>query len=273
MDSRLQRRVQRYGWDLAAAAYEPLWRNQLVPAQAAVMTCAGLAPGEHVLDVACGTGATAMEAAASVSPGGEVMGVDLSGSMVDSARLRARQQGRANARFERMDAERLELPDHSFDVALCVLGLMYVPRPERALGEMRRVLRARGRLVLAVWGERARCGWAELFPIVDAEVASDVCPLFFHLGQGSALAELCAEAQLKVIRQSRITTVLNYEDDDEACAAALIGGPVALAWSRLDATARSRVRERYLASIARWRRGRRFSIPAQFVIVGAAVER
>jgi ubiquinone/menaquinone biosynthesis C-methylase UbiE len=271
MEPGLQRRVQRYGWDLAAAAYEPLWRNQLVPAQAAVMTCAGLTAGEHVVDVACGTGTTAMAAAASVSPGGEVVGVDLSGCMVEAARVSARQQGLGNARFERMDAERLELPDQSFDVALCVLGLMYVPHPAGAIGEMRRVLRRGGRLVLAVWGERAQCGWAGLFPIVAAEVASDVCPLFFHLGQGNALAELCAAAEFDVSRQSRITTALNYEDDEAACAAALLGGPVALAWSRLDPAARTRVRARYLESIAPWRQGRRFSIPAQFVIVAASV--
>jgi SAM-dependent methyltransferase len=223
--------------------------------------------------VACGTGSNTLEAASQVSPGGEVIGVDLSGRMIEIARghafAKARTEGCSGVRFERMDAEELDLPDASFDAVLCALGLMYVPHPERALREMRRVLRPNGRIVLAVWGERAQCGWAELFPIVDAEVASEVCPLFFRLGQGSALAELCAAAEFQVTRQVRLSTVLDYLDDDDACDAAFVGGPVALAWSRLDAAARLRARARYLESIARWRRGRGFKVPGQFVVVAA----
>lgn len=270
MDPRLQRRVQRYGWDLAASVYESLWGAQLAPAQAEAMACAGLSSGEYLLDVACGTGTTAIEAAAGVSPGGRVLGVDLSGRMVEAARARARLEHCLNARFERMDAERLDLPDEGFDAVLCVLGLMYLPDPERALAEMRRVLRPGGRIVLAVWGERRRCGWAELFPIVDAEVASEVCPLFFRLGQGGVLAELCVAAGFRVASQSRITAALTYHDADEACDAAFVGGPVALAWSRLNGAARMRVRCRYLESIAAWRQGGCFRIPAEFLVLAAS---
>jgi ubiquinone/menaquinone biosynthesis C-methylase UbiE len=271
MEPRLQRRVQRYGWDLAASVYEPLWQAQLAPAQAELMVCAGLIPGERVLEVACGTGVTALNCAARVSPDGEVVGVDLSSRMVEAARRRAIQVQRANVRFERMDAEKLELPDQSFDVALCALGMMYLPNPEHALSEMRRVLRKRGRIVLAVWGERARCGWAELFPIVDAEVASEVCPLFFRLGQADTLAEVCSNAGFDVTTRSRITTTLEYSDGDQACDAAFIGGPVALAWSRLDDDARRRARARYLDAIGTWQQpDRTYRIPGEFVIVAAS---
>ena len=57
-----------------------------------------------------------------------------------------------------MDAEDLRAPDMSFDVVLCELGLMYVPDPLKALQEMYRVLRAGGRAVAVVWGQRNRCG-------------------------------------------------------------------------------------------------------------------
>ena len=56
MEQRLQRRVQRYGWDLAAASYEALWQAQLAGVQAELLASAALAPGGQVLDVACGTG-------------------------------------------------------------------------------------------------------------------------------------------------------------------------------------------------------------------------
>jgi SAM-dependent methyltransferase len=272
MEPRLQRRIQRYGWDLAAAAYEPLWRAQLAPAQAELMACAGPVPGERVLDVACGTGIIALDAAARVSPGGDVVGVDLSGRMIEVARRQAMQDEAENVHFERMDAERLELPDNSFDVALCALGLMYVPSPERAIMEMRRILRPRGRIALAVWGERSRCGWSELFPIIDAEVASEVCPLFFQLGQRDTLAALCSKAGFTVIQSSRMSETLVYCDDAEACDAAFVGGPAALAWSRLDAAARRRARARYRHAIAPWRRrDGSYRIPGEFVVVTASV--
>jgi len=270
MESKLQRRVQRYGWDLAAADYEPLWRAQLACAQTALMAGVALAPGERVLDVACGTGLVALDAADAVGPDGLVVGIDLSGRMVDAARRRAQERKVSNASFARMDAERLDLPDASFDVALCALGLMYMPDPEEAVREMRRVLRPGGRLGLTVWGERSACGWSEVFPIVGAEVASEVCPLFFRLGQENALARLCANAQFESIELHRIAATLTYADADQACSAAFVGGPVALAWSRFDPDVRARVRNRYVEAIAAWRHDRGYRIPGEFVVVAAA---
>ena len=269
VDARLQRRIQRYGWDLAAAHYEPLWRGQLAAAQDALLDRAQLAPGERVLDVACGTGLVSLAAAEAVGASGRVMGVDLSGGMVEAARERARARGLSRARFARMDAERLVLEDASFDVVTCALGLMYMADPARALAEMTRVLRPDGRLVLAVWGDSARCGWSAVFRIVDAEVASDVCPLFFRLGQGEALARLCADAGLVAVESHRFASTLAYGDADEACGAAFVGGPVALAWSRFGEDARARVCHAYLEAIEPWRDERAYRLPGEFVVVAA----
>lgn len=269
MEARLQRRVQRYGWDLAAPAYEPLWRAQLAPARERVLAHARLAPGERVLDVACGTGLLAFEAAASVGPTGAVVGVDLAARMVDAARAQAQARGMARVRFEQMDAEALVVDEGSFDVALCGLGLMYLPEPAQALREMRRALRAGGRIALAVWGTRANCAWAAVFPIVDAEVRSDVCPHFFALGSPGVLAALCADAGFVQAREERLRVWLDYADAADACAAAFVGGPVALAWSRFDATTRQRAQARYTAAIAPWRRDDGFRLPGEFVVVSA----
>lgn len=272
MDPNLQRRIQRYGWDLAASDYEALWQAQLARAQDQLVASAALAPGERVLDVACGTGLVSFAAAQAVGPEGHVTGVDLSARMIDSAARRAQQRGIAHARFTRMDAERLEFPDASFDVALCSLGLMYLPDPEWAIGEMRRVLRPGGRLVLAVWGERARCGWSAVFPIVDAEVSTEVCPMFFRLGQDDTLARACVDAGLGITGQHRFSTALAYADGEEACDAAFVGGPVALAWSHFDRETRARVRQRYLEAIAPWRHDDGgYRLPGEFVVVAAAL--
>ncbi|WP_425260638.1 class I SAM-dependent methyltransferase [Rubrivivax sp. RP6-9] len=267
MDARLQRRVQRYGWDRAAEAYARHWHGLLAGVQGELLTLAAPAAGEAVLDIACGTGVVATAAAEAVGPAGHVLGVDLADAMVQAARLRSRQLRQAQTRFERMDAEQLALPDAGFDLALCALGLMYLPDPGAALRELRRVLRPGGRAVLAVWGAREGCGWAPLFGIVDAEVHSEVCPLFFGLGQGDALARACAAAGLQVTAQRRRADTLDHADADAACAAAFAGGPVALAWSRFDATVRARVQARYLEAIAPWRAGCGYRVPAEYVLV------
>lgn len=269
MEPRLQRRVQRYGWDLAADDYETLWQAQLADAQSRMLAGVALRPGEQVLDVACGTGLVTLQAAQAVGPQGRVIGVDLSARMVQAAEQRAQARGLHNASFARMDAEQLALADASVDVALCALGLMYVPEPERAVKEMVRVLRPGGRVGLAVWGERERCGWSALFPIVDAEVATEVCPLFFRLGQADTLARLCTNVELCDVRAEHINATLRYADGEEACRAAFAGGPVALAWSRFDAVARARACARYLDAIAPWRTGAGYAVPVEFVIVTA----
>jgi ubiquinone/menaquinone biosynthesis C-methylase UbiE len=269
MEPRLQRRVQRYGWDLAASDYEALWQAQLAPAQARLLALAVLKPGDKVLDVACGTGLVSLQAARAVGPQGRVVGVDLSGQMVEAATRRAAGCGLANVGFARMDGEVLDMPGEGFDAALCALGLMYMPEPAQALREMRRVLRPGGRMGLAVWGERARCGWSSVFPIVDAEVASEVCPLFFSLGQEGVLAGLCEKAGFRAVTPHRMQATLAYADADQACDAAFVGGPVALAWARFGPEVRERVRARYLEAIAPWRDGRAYRVPAEFVLVSA----
>lgn len=270
MDARLRKRVQRYGWDLAAPLYERHWQGALRPAQAAALALARLHAGEDVIDVASGTGIVAFSAADAVGPHGRVLGVDLSDQMVAAANHRAARSGLSNVRFERMDAERLDVPDRSFDAALCTLGLMYLPDPLEAVREARRVLRPDGRAVFAVWGEQAGCGWSGVLPIVDREVRSDVCPLFFDLGRGDALARLCADAGFRRVEQQRVRATLVFPDAEAACDAVLLAGPVALAWSRFDATTRTRVRAAYLASIARWQREDSYQLPGEFIVVAAS---
>jgi ubiquinone/menaquinone biosynthesis C-methylase UbiE len=270
VEPKLQRRIQRYGWDKAAATYEQSWQRQLSPAQTTLLARAALAPGERIVDVACGTGLVTFAAADAVGPAGSVVGVDLSEAMVDLARARARERGLGHTRFERMDAEKLELPTASFDVVLCALGLMYVPDAPKAVAEMVRLLAPGGRLVAAVWGRRSRCGWAEIFPIVDAQVKSEVCPLFFSLGAADQLGAIFQGAGLADVVTDRIETRLEWASADEACGAAFVGGPVALAYSRFDEATRLAVQAAYLDSIEPWRNGSGYAVPGEFVIVTGA---
>lgn len=266
MDAKVQRRVQRYGWDKAATQYEQFWARQIEPAKAALLRHAALQSGERVIDVACGTGLVSFAAAAVVGTGGFVLGTDISDRMVDEAKQRSTVQD-GQLRFERMDAEQLDVPDEDFDAALCSLGLMYAPDPLAALREMHRVVKRGGRAVAAVWGARDRCGWAEIFPIVDRRVQSDVCPLFFRLGTRHTLRDEFAAAGFEDIVTERLSTVLHYDSPHDACGAAFAGGPVALAYARFDPQTRDEAHAEYLASIAPYRLGEGYAIPGEFVVV------
>ncbi len=270
MDARLQKRIQRYGWDKAEAIYDEFWSRQLYPAQEKLLDMAALELGERVLDVACGTGLVTLRAAGLVGPYGAAIGVDISQGMVDRAAERADARGLGQVRFLRMEAESLELRDGSFDVALCSLGLMYVADPVAALREIRRVLRPGGRLAAAVWGDRSRCGWAGIFPVVDRRVHSEVCPMFFQLGTGGNLWRACAAAGFQSLAGEVLHTILHYETAEAACAAAFAAGPVALAWSRFDEPTRQEAAAEYLESIERYRNGRGYEIPGEFVVIRGA---
>lgn len=108
-------------------------------------------PGDHVLELAAGTGGPGLAAAALVGPGGSVVQSDVSAGMAEHAARRARTLGLSGVQTRVLDLERIDEPDGSYDVVLCREGLMLVPDPARALREIRRVLRPGGRLALTVW--------------------------------------------------------------------------------------------------------------------------
>jgi ubiquinone/menaquinone biosynthesis C-methylase UbiE len=267
MDARLQRRVQRYGWDRAVPFYEESWSAQLAPAQELLLELADLRPGEHVLDVACGTGLVTIPAARSVGPEGRVLATDISDGMVAAARSMCADAGVTGVEFARMGAENLDVESGAFDAALCALGLMYVPEPDAALRQIRDALRPGGRMVLAVWGARQNCGWAGIFPVVDSRVNTDVCPMFFHLGTSTILAEIAEQEGFRDVSLHRIGTVLEYDTDDDAVSAAFAGGPVAMAYARFDADLQAEARLDYLSSIAGFKNGSGYRIPGEFVVV------
>ncbi len=266
MEAKLQYRIQRYGWDRAAADYEGCWSRQIEPAQRRMLALAALQPGERVLDAACGTGLTSFPAAASVAPSGSVIGTDISDGMVKRARSEAVRRGVANVTFQRAGLEDLDFVEGSFDVALCSLGLMYVPDPVAALRSLLCVLKPGGRVAVAVWGQRNRCGWAGIFPVIDARVESDVCPLFFQLGTGDSLRFALEEAGFSNVEAERLSSPVEYDTADDAIGAAFIGGPVAMAYSRFDERTRFEAHAEYLDSIEAYRVGDGYSLPGEFVV-------
>lgn len=270
MEPKLHRRVQRYGWDLAVEAYDRHWVPVLRACGERCIDLVAPQPRERVLDVATGTGLLAFMAAEKVGEAGAVVATDLSEKMVDAVRAAAERNGMLQIQCERVDAEELSFDDGSFDAVTCSLGLMYPANPQRAIEQMFRVLRPGGRAAVCVWGRRDRCGWNEIFPIIDARVNSDVCPLFFSLGGDGALRYSFEQAGFTEIREERVKQTLVWETDADAIAAILPGGPVALPYSKMSPEDRAAVEAEYLASIARYRdESGVYRVEGEFVVLAA----
>ena len=267
MDGKLQRRVQRYGWDRAAEFYDSSWQAGLLPSHDQLMAMADPQPGEVVLEIAAGTGLVTSRLADSVGPTGRVLGTDISDQMVG---LATAANDHEYVSFERMGAEELTLDDSVFDLAVCALGMMYVPNPNAAIAEMYRVTKPGGRVAISVWGPRNKCGWADLFPIVDAHVTSEVCPMFFHLGGEQVLENALVRAGFEHVQVDRISREISFDNDDHALEAAFLGGPVAMAYNRFDEPTRAAVHAEYLASISAFRDGEKYRIPGEFVAAAAS---
>ena len=266
MEAALQRRIQRYGWDKAAIYYENSWQQQLKPAQEKLLEMANLQPGERLIDIACGTGLVSFPAAEKVRPTGFVLATDISDEMVKICAETAIEKKISNIQFKRMDAEELDVQDEQYNVALCALGLMYVPDPIKALKEMYRVIRPGGRAVAAVWGQRDHCGWAEIFEIVDKRVATEVCPMFFNLGNRDVLKRSFEMAGFSNVIFEKLNTILNYDTDEDACGAAFAGGPVALAYHKFPDHVKNEAHIEYLDSIKPFQQGNGYAVPGEFVV-------
>ena len=113
---------------------------------------ASLPSGSRVLDVCCGTGASALPAAEAVGPKGKVIGVDLAKQLLESARTKAIQRRLGNIEFEIGDMLSMRFPVASFDVVVCVFGIFFVPDMAKAVSELWSRIRPGGKLAVTTWG-------------------------------------------------------------------------------------------------------------------------
>ena len=114
----------------------------------------GLGAGTKVLDVCCGSGASALPAAEAVGPDGFVLGVDLAQNLLELAERKAKERGLENIEFRLGDMLDLDLPASSFDTVICVFGIFFVPDMQQAVRELWSFVRPGGRLAITTWGPR-----------------------------------------------------------------------------------------------------------------------
>jgi demethylmenaquinone methyltransferase/2-methoxy-6-polyprenyl-1,4-benzoquinol methylase len=156
-------------FDRIAGIYDPLntamtmglhhrWRERAADR-------AELGAGDVALDACCGTGDLALELAGRVGPDGSVIGSDFSERMLDLARVKAVQRGAAGVRFEWGDALALPYDDGSFDAVTVGFGVRNFADLEAGLGELTRVLKPGGRLVILEITQPARPPLSTFFAI------------------------------------------------------------------------------------------------------------
>ena len=151
-----------------------------------------IAPGTHVLDVACGSGNVAIPAARA---GAVVTGVDIAPNLIEQARQRAGEAS-LDINFEEGDVEDLPYPDGAFDLVLSMFGAMFAPRPERAAAEMLRVCRRGGELAMANWTPAGFSG--KMFKVVASHVPPPPVPSPVLWGDESVVRERLGGASSKI---------------------------------------------------------------------------
>src|SRR5215831_14247967 len=114
----------------------------------------GLRTGSSVLDVCCGSGASALPAAVAVGSTGSVVGIDLADNLLALARAKAHARGLHSVRFEHGDMLDPPAGDGGFDAVVCVFGIFFVPDMTAALRGLWQRVRPGGTLAITTWGPR-----------------------------------------------------------------------------------------------------------------------
>lgn len=172
-----------------------------------------LRPGERMLDLACGTGVVAREAASRVGVSGRVVGLDINGEML--ARARA-----TRAAVEWCEGSAMDLPFAvgTFDVVVCQQGLQFFPDESKALREVQRVLIPGGRLAAAVWCSiESSPGHHALALGLERHVGAEAAKLMysvFRLGDSQALQTSLEGVGFRDVRLQRERKVARFPSPD-----------------------------------------------------------
>jgi ubiquinone/menaquinone biosynthesis C-methylase UbiE len=243
---------ERLAWNMCAGQYDRRLTPAFGPFCEELVALAHLRRGQKVLDVATGSGLAAFLSAPLVGPEGQVIGTDLSDTMIELARERAVAEGVDNVQFIRMDAESLDFPPGSFDAVLCSLGLMLFPSPDEALSEMHRVLRPRGRAALCVFGRGSKVGLRALMePFIPyMPPPAQRGPSTFGFGRSEVLEQALQRAGFSAIDSKQIPRVLAFHDVGGVWEMVLSLGRLAQIYSKLGANAQQRL-EAEVIQIAR----------------------
>jgi SAM-dependent methyltransferase len=234
-------------------------------------------PGDHVLELACGAGGVGLAAAERVAPGGTVVLSDAVADMASTAAARAEARGLTNVTSRVLELEQIDEPDDSYDVVLCREGLMFAVDHARALSEIRRVLRAGGRVAVAVWGPRDRNPWlGTVLDAVSAQIGAPVPPPGipgpFALGDSGQLAGLFEGAGLSDVAVSELAVPARADSFDEWWArTSALAGPLAKIIESLPEDAVEGIRDRAREMVRPYEAPDGLELPGVTLLAGGRV--
>jgi ubiquinone/menaquinone biosynthesis C-methylase UbiE len=236
-------------WQVAGSAPE-IYERELVRAVfgpwAPILTeLAQPQLGERVVDIACGTGVVARMAAVKVGPTGTVTAIDLNSGMLAVARSLGTADNSAALNWREASADRLPLPDGSFDVAYCQLGLQFFADRPAALREMRRIVWSKGRLALMVWCAISESPGFDAFTrMLERNVSLAAATMMrapFGLADADELSQLVTDADFREIRvQQRVGTV-HFSSVEQFVSSYVGGSPLATHVAQASDAARERL--------------------------------
>lgn len=216
---------QRATWTRVAAAWKRWAAEHRVatrPVSEAVLRAAALEPGLRVLDVACGAGDPALEAARRVAPDGRVVAIDLSAEMLATARELAAAEGVGNIEFLLADGDRP--PPGPFDAVICRFGLMFFPDPVTTAAAWREAARPGGRVVAAVWTGPDENPFSALRPKVARDVLgielAPASPGMLALALPGALEEVFRAGGLREV--TAFSVAMRWEASDAETLATML---------------------------------------------------
>ncbi len=165
------------------------------PATEMMLDMANIEPGYRVLDVAAGAGGQTLLAARRVGPNGYVLATDFSTNMLNAAADAVQRAGLTNVDTRVMDAENLDLDADSFDAVICQSGLEAFPNPLKAIKEMRRVVKPRGKIAAIVFSTAEKNPWLSMPRAVVRRQGCTVDDLF-PFGESQTLEDAFKDASL-----------------------------------------------------------------------------
>lgn len=175
-------------------------------------------PGERILDVGCGTGIVARQAASLVGQAGSVDGADPNPAFLAVAQMAAADEG-LSVTWHECPAEEMPFDDESFDLVLCQQALQHMADKPRALAEMRRVLRAGGRIGASVWQDLERQPlWVVMNAAAIDHAGVPIQDEAFALSDPADLRGLFTNAGFKEIEIEPVSFVARYPDPNRAIA-------------------------------------------------------
>jgi ubiquinone/menaquinone biosynthesis C-methylase UbiE len=176
-------------------------------------------PGMQVLDIASGSGEPAISVATLLNGTGHVVATDVSPAPLKVAEQRAGERGLRNIEFRPADVHQLPFPDATFDRVLCRLGVMFFSEPPCAFGEIRRVLKPRGRATLLAWGPMQQPYFETTIGTL-LEMLPELTPpqsalAMFKFGKRDTLAALLREAGFASVEEDLWELPWNWPDTPE----------------------------------------------------------